>query len=327
MCVYGNSIPYEALEQWFSQLTFFVPTSMTLLISGQGKERRYNKERFYSGIQDCVTNQKRGLFTLWSSSGSKNEVLFHRDTSVFETHIPISYWDAHKQDIIQIYEHLFFMVTGCVGYAVNCFDDEYVQNPQDVNIYKNYNITEDDYLYIKNIPVIPSDMPGYMPDKLDKRYLPGHRERYNNLIFMTAPYMWFGPDFNTFLSFKILTKFQNCEENIEIVPGYRRLCLWAHMEDYNAKIYRDRQWDFRKALQMDAKIGLIQRRPFKPKTEDATIDPSIEFEVGKFEHGGSLLAKFYVDNKGRAVPKSMAYACIQREMDGDNIVWQERKKV
>ena len=144
------------------------------------------------------------------------------------------------------------------------------------------------------------------------------------MVFTVAPYMWFGPDFVTFFSTEKLTGFQNCEENTEIAQGYRRICLWNDISEYNAPIYRNRQWYFRRELQMDSIVQELCKQPFCPKDQNNNSDAMIEFQRGEFSHGGELLAIFYLDEKGRACSKSNAYACVQREMKGNEIVWQEK---
>ena len=70
----------------------------------------------------------------------------------------------------------------------------------------------------------------------------------------------------------------------------------------------------------------LKNKPFIIKDSDFTPIPSIEIQRGNFSHGGTLLVKFYVDKNGKVCSKSVANACIQREMQGHTIVWQERIK-
>ena len=136
--------------------------------------------------------------------------------------------------------------------------------------------------------------------------------------------MWFGPDYFRFFSQEKLEKYNNCQENEGFAIGYRRVCLWDDVAEYNALLYRERQWDFLKKLEIKKIVKELNSKPFIIKNSDYTPDPSIEIQRGNFSHGGTLLAKFYVDKKGKSCSKSVAYACIQREMQGNEIVWQER---
>ena len=163
--------------------------------------------------------------------------------------------------------------------------------------------------------------------KIDTSYLPGYRLYYDEMIFTTAPYMWIGPDYYKFFSKENVDTYDECDENVEIASGFRRIRLWNNVDEYNNSIYRKRQWCFRKAINMDEVIKGLNNKPFIPKDEKSLPDPTMEISKGEFEHGGELLAKFYVDKKGRACNKSCADFCIYREMKGNTIVWQEKKKL
>ena len=139
--------------------------------------------------------------------------------------------------------------------------------------------------------------------------------------------MWVGPDFYTFFPRESIESYTDCVENIEISPGYRRICLWENIAEYNHPIYRRRQWSFRRSISMDAILKELSSKPLIYKNGDSCNDPHIEFKRGKFKHGGELLVMFYVDEANCNTKKSKAIACIEREMNGNTIVWEKRKKL
>lgn len=74
-------------------------------------------------------------------------------------------------------------------------------------------------------------------------------------------------------------------------------------------------------------MNLFRRNLKDNKKSKPNYRPTIEFEKGNFEHGGELLARFYLDAKGKACDKEYAVYCDIREMKGNDIVWHERKRL
>lgn len=326
LSIYGNQIPPERAKEWFTKLwlCYFKPARMSIYVDARGGQRRYNETVFFEKFHDAVGNRKNATFELYDTTGrNRSEVSVCASSSRMYMRLPVEIWQIEKRKIIATYEELFTSMGGCFGFVAHRFDDEIVQNPNDISVYERYGVTDSDFSDVHSIPVLPKQYPHDMT-RFDLSYLPGHHQWYDRMVFTVAPYMWFGPDFVTFFSTEKLTGFQNCEENTEIVQGYRRICLWNDISEYNAPIYRNRQWYFRRELQMDSIVQELCKQPFCPKDQNNNSDAMIEFQRGEFSHGGELLAIFYLDEKGRACSKSNAYACVQREMKGNEIVWQEK---
>lgn len=319
--VYGNQFDRVTVYKWLTVFRFFKPTRIRMSQNGQYSSKRYSESVFKEAAFNnkvsflCLENTKNGL------------IEFEQDdlTASFRVKVPLNLWIEQKAEIIDKYQEIFIELGGCFGFAVNCFDNEIIQNPWNINIYKSYKVSDSDFPGINNIPIIRMNIPTPYPMyQIDSSYLPGHRENYGKIAFTVAPYMWFGPDFNRFFSQEKLDKYNNCHENNEFAVGYRRVCLWEDIAKYNASLYRERQWDFLKELEMKKIVKELNSKPFISNNSDYTPDPSIEIQRGNFSHGGTLLAKFYVDKNGKACSKSVAYAYIQREMQGHTILWQEK---
>ena len=327
LCIYGEYIPLEGVQQWFRLTRCFMPSHITQIVNSKSKKIRYDEALFDNIINSIIVSQEYGYYILRSDKSIfYSKFLYEKNCSCFEARIPLQILEE-QPEFLHEYEEIFVKLNACMGYMVNSFDDYIIQNPQDANTYSDYDVDELDYVFIKDVPVIPSEMPGIWQDRFDVEFLPGHHELYDRLLFTTAPYMWFGPDYLTFVPFKKLQKFRNCEENTEFAPGFRRVFLWNNVREYNAKKYRLRQWAFRRGMQIDPIVHKLKNEPFRNKEGDVAGDPSIEFKTGEFEHGGELLAIFYFDKKGQPTVKSKASACIYREMKGNSIVWQEKRRI
>lgn len=319
--VYGNQFDRKTVHKWLTTFRFFKPTRMRMNRNGTYCSKRYNESVF----NDVALDEKVTFLCLEDAKWGSIKVDLDGMTASFIVKIPIKLWMQQKTRIIDAYQKIFVELGGCFGYVVNCFDYEIIQNPRDADVYKRYKLNDSDFPGINEIPIIPRDCSRPYPMyQIDTSYLPGYKKKYGKITFTTAPYMWFGPDYTDFFSKERLDKFNNCQENNEFAVGYRRICLWDNIEEYNASVYRERQWDFLKEIGINEIVDELNRKPFISNNSKHTFDPSVEFERGSFSHGGTLLARFYVDGNGNACSKSVAHACVQREMQGHTIVWQER---
>ncbi len=303
------------LSDLFLKLLFFKPTRMEISKQSYGGSRRYNKDLF----KDAMFDNNNKHFGLYNTGASRIDTSVFSNATLIHIRIDLQTFENQKQKIFGALDRFFVTLNGCFAFVVNSFDYNIVQNPSYVKDYITYGVNESDFLGLSEVPVIPSDDPA-LDDKLDLSYLPGSRLEYNNMIFTTAPYMWFGPDFSNVFSEFELQNFDNCVENTEYAPGYRKICLWQNISEYNHPTLRVRQRLLRDALQMDNTVNRLNQEPNNQQ------DPQIEFFTGKFAHGGTLLAKFYVDKKGKSCSKSIAEFAISREMQGNTVVWEEKIK-
>ena len=313
-----NKISKDDILDWFSKLCFFKPVRMSI----PQKITRYNADIFEQTIRtdDSYTNY-------WLESRSNYHIgVIYNSTLSFDITIPLNIWQEREQELTNFLQEFFVRIDGCFGYAVNCFDHFFIQNPMDIGTYERWQIDDTDFLGVKCIPFVsmkndPTHLIVY------PSYLPGHRESLYNVSLTISPYMWIGPDFYRAIPEKTLRTFNNCEENVEFAPGFRKICLWKDIYDYNHPTYRERQWAFRKITNwVEVMQDLYKIFPLHETDEDKK-HAAIEIFRGSFPNGGTLLARFYIDNHGRSCEKFKAYAYIEREMDGNTILRQERIKI
>ena len=319
--VYGDQFHKATIYKWFTMFRFFKPTRMQIFQSGRYVPKRFSEE----ALRDATLDDKTTMLCLYNTTWGEMIAYWDELAAYFSFKLPLDLWEDRKTEIMHNYQEIFVEFGGCFGFAVNRFDDEIIQNPRNIDLYDTYQVSDADFPGIKNIPVVLKDSPlPYPLYEIDPSYLPGHRENYGYISFTSAPYMWFGPDYTGFFSPRKLAGFKDCQENVEFDAGFRRICLWDNIAEYNAPLYRKRQWAFRNAMKLNKTVKKLNSKPFVPKKGGRKPEPSIEFFTGNFPHGGTLLAKLYVDKNGKECSRSFASACIHREMAGNTIVWQER---
>lgn len=322
--IYGDDFHKETIYKWFTDFCFFKPTKMRTYHKGQLFAKRYSE----AALKESVLSEKTSFVGLYNTKRGFMEASFCHSSSFFIIKLPYTLWIQNKAAIIDKYQKLFVEFGGCFGFVVNSFDYDIIQNPCDANVYNVYKLGDTDFAGINSIPIIQRDLSlPYPLYQIDPSYLPGHAEWYDKLVFTTAPYMWFGPDFYKFFSKEKLSNFENCQENIEFSTGYRRICLWENIAEYNNALYRQRQWDFRDVVAMDRVIEALHAKPFIYKRSEIVQDPTIEFESGKFPHGGTLISRLYVDSNGKKCSKSAADAYILREISGHTVVFEKKVKL
>ena len=320
--VYGNQIDRNIVYDWFTKFRFFKPTRLDIYKKTRHCPKRYSE----AALKETVFDEKVTSIGLYDTKDS--EIKFHigNISAALEVKIPVTVWKERKDELIEIYQRSFLGSDGCFGLLVNCFDDGIIQNPWNDRLYELYELDDSDFPGIRSIPKVRMDSP--LPQyRIDTSYLPGHRKYHDKLCFTVAPYMWFGPDYSRFFSLSVIESFEDCEINSEFAPGYRHIRLWDDISEYNAPAYRRRQKDLRDKMKIDEVVNELNRKPYVRKDGTSGYDPSTEISFGQFPHGGTLLAKFYVDKNGAGCSKSEAYACVHREMDGHTIVWQEKIKM
>lgn len=332
MGIYGNDLSIEQIQQLFSDMLFFTPKTMGVRTG----HRRYKQMIFNENIVKCygingwstciqsevqIKEFENSKFQDWDLIDlSVNEM-----RTRFFFHVTGETWDKHKDEIMERFQKNFVELGGCFAFAVSCFDHFNVQNPKDVDVYNQYLVDDTDFAGVRDIPIIPKKH-WLWGDTVDLSYLPGRMQQYGGMNFTSAPYMLIGPDFYEFFSREAVEKFDNCEENTEIAEGYRMICLNRDVRDYNAPVYRDRQWDFRRKMKFDEIIPELSSKPFRYKN-GGKGDPEVEFFTGQFSHGGELLMKVYQTSRGKQCQRSRADKCIIRELKGNDVVWEEKQKL
>lgn len=313
-----NQLTKQDMIEWFSKMRIFKPTRMSV----PNKSARYNADMFEQLIRTCddwgtYKLENRSNFCLTFQYGSM---------AAFSARMPLDVWKERERDLVCFLEDYFVRMDGCFGYVVNYFDDYIVQNPFGGGRMSSWKLDDTDFPDIQSIPLtFAPNNPNYI--FLDPSYLPGHRYRFEKVDFVVSAYMWMGPDIFYIISNDKLKSVCECEENTEFTPGFRRICLWKNLVEYNHPTYRERQWAFREVVDWQESMQDLYEKLPKHYEEENKKRATVEMWRGTFPNGGTLLVRYYVDKRGKACGKHKAYAYIEREMDGNTIIKQERTKI
>ena len=317
--IWGDDIDSDAVRDWFKKMTFFTPSRMAYVAIPKNGIKKYREEIFFNTLEESLKNKKHCLTYMEENQNDwyLRNYIDYNDNCLLETNMKLDIWNTNKEEIIAAYESLFIRLGACFGFVTNSFDHLCIQNPSDVQVYEQYHIDP------KGLPLIPNTMPGFLVDRFDVSSLPGHRVHYGRMVFTTAEYMWFGPDFDHFLSRKTIEEFKDCEENVNLRAGFRRICLWPSLEDYDNQIFRNRQRKIRNKLKMDK---IICNMSYRRKDQELP-DSNVHFEIGEFEHGGTMRITHYADRNGHKASRSKACEKYVQELRDNDVVWQGQEKV
>lgn len=204
--------------------------------------------------------------------------------------------------------------------------------------YRNYNtqtVTDPAYWRINKLK-IPDDVELY-PDPGDWRKeglmlineetLEGHEH-----IQKTDDKLWFGSCWQMYFSnlyYKYIPKelfdsFTNCEENIILENGIRRITLYKDPSQFELPESRARQWAFRRQLGIDSIAHELM--PSRRRKEPAELPVLIS--IKKAEHGAIRVTRFLDANKKLVVPsKALFKEIIEYDESGLNRVFDEMIEV
>ena len=302
--IYGKVLPNIILE-WFYSFQLFSYTRMGI----DANYKKYNDKIFKEAINSNVYNS----FHL--EDRSYNVIRCHNDsTTSFEMKLSTDLWEENKHTLISKIENVFSETKACFAFVVNMFDDYVVQNPSSIDIYQIYGVDDSDFQGVLNIPIVPNEWK-HLPPRIDPSYLPGHRVVIRNMNFTVAPYMWFGPNFEKFSLYKKIVSYKGCIENTEFLPGYRRICLWEDIKEYNNPIYRKYQHKFKKTIFKDELIKKFDKTVY---SETLPTDSHILIQQEKTENSNVLTIDFYLNEKGESCKQSQAAYHVKRIMDDNN---------
>ena len=318
--IYGGDYSRESVLKFFNKFCFFKPKGFDIYTNnGDDSHFRYSEESF----ADTVLHTKENSIRLRNlrKAYEINYSDFQSDT-IMDFNMPLDIWEDQKYDFIANVDEIFVELGGCFAYITNAFDESEVHSK---HLDSRKYLSDRDYDGILNIPTYIDSSGIFVHEYVDTKFLPAHQFTYRRMQFKPVNYMWIGPDFYRFFSKETLKNFGNCVENVEIFPGFSRICLWEDLYDYNNPIYRERQWDFRNTMKFDDIFKELKSKRCVP--QDPKSNPLIEFKTGKFPHGGDLFVIAYHDDKYEPCCKLEATTCDEYEVKGSKIVWYERKKL
>jgi hypothetical protein len=320
ICILGDEFTRDDVRRWFSELCHFQPYRLWL----DSKPRRYKQEY----LDTIIQNAGDDWGSLWIEDTTRYRAeIIRNNTSSFFTTMSVQKWLEQKETWLSLLDELFVRLNGCYGYVVNAFDDLIVQNPAGPKTYDQYNVTDDDFPGVREIPFIPCHP--FMRELLmaDPSYLPGHTTKYGNIHFGVAPYMWIGPDYGRLVEPTLTDTFEHCVYNVEIASGFRRICLWDDIREYNAPTYRDRQWSFRRELNLDERLERRFELLDTATSEKAKERVMVDITQGEFPNGGDMLARHYFDGNKQPCMKYKAVTCLELEMKNNEVVAKKTIKL
>lgn len=158
---------------------------------------------------------------------------------------------------------------------------------------------------------------------INEETLEGHEH-----IQKTGDELWFGSCWQMYFSdlyYKYIPKelfdsFTDCEENIILENGIRRITLYKDPSQFELPENRARQWAFRRQLGIDSIAHeLMPSRRRKEPTELPVL-----VSIKKAEHGAIRVTRFLDANKKLVVPsKAVFKEVIEYDASGLNRVFEE----
>ena len=154
--------------------------------------------------------------------------------------------------------------------------------------------------YVKLIPAFSFDDPKHK--EIDVESLPGHIHSLNTddrLRFGASWQMYFSDTYYKYIPKKLFDDFKDCEENIILENGLRRITLYKDPNDFLNPENRKRQWAFRKQLGIDTIAHEL--------IDVSEIDPGLPVVVTQknCEKGKTRVIRF-LDKKDNLVPPANA---------------------
>lgn len=303
-----NEVILANVEEWFNNFVPFIPVTMTGTKLTNHNMRKYNKRKFNENISREIegsTNFSLSVHNgentfLLRRKGLNASIICRLDKNIYQN------IDVTIEDEIN---RFFIKHKGIVAYICSGKDD-FFQNLKQEELYSIYGMSTN------NLPKRKNTIGNF---EIDIECFPGHKHYINEIWFGSCWLMWFGSEFYKYIPKEILTSFKNCYRNNFYNDSFVQIQLYESIWDYESKQNRERQWDFRKKVGID----MVSHRLMDIPALIENSDPTIEFFLGVFEHGGIKQVKIYYDSNGVNVAKSKAnkYTIREYNNDGKEIWW------
>lgn len=209
-----------------------------------------------------------------------------------------------------------------VAYRQADIEDK-LQNQDSLLMWKYFNVPMPDYLTI--IPAPHKTINEHDKEVISIESLPGHRHEMNfnhleGLSFVSCWQMYFAPVYYKYMPKPLFDAFNQCEENIVLENGLRRITLYSNPMDFEKPENRSRQWAFRRQLGIDSIAHELTKQVNRVEPADLPVEIT-----RKQATTGAVRVTRYVDAEGRTVPPSVAVAKEIREYDdaGTVIVFEK----
>lgn len=162
---------------------------------------------------------------------------------------------------------------------------------------------------------------------INEETLEGHehiQKTDDKLWFGSCWQMYFSELYYKYIPKELFDSFADCEENIILENGIRRITLYGDPSQFELPENRARQWAFRRQLGIDSIAHeLMPSRRRKEPTELPVL-----ITIKKAEHGAIRVTRFLDTNKKLVVPsKAVFKEIIEFDESGLNRVFEEMMEV
>lgn len=283
------------IEKWVQNFQFFQTKTMFFGKIKNNNYQKFNAKKFNENLQEAL--QVEFISISYDDNTNFVSVLQSIETPdvvIMSIRLEKSIFDKNYSIISTIIQEI--MATSGIIAHENVSEDEFWQNLEDLNIYKIKGKS------IDHLSLIPSSI---FPttEIVDIKKNPGYQEYVGNILFGASWKMWFGKEFYQYVHQSVLAAFTEGYRNELLTDDVLCITLYENILDYDNPVNRAKQWAFRKAIDFDATLAKAEEM-FK---NNRVLDPEMEINDGKFEHGGVKQVICYLTEDNKSIKKSQAY--------------------
>jgi len=263
----------------------------------------------YQRLQKMLTEHER---IDWVKMMQENE-----DEIFVGIHNNFFYIQAHKDDF---FNFLLSEIEFKWAFRHENLDNN-MQNEEKVRMWNYYKVS-----LPKNIELF-SDWRNEGEFLINSEDLPGHehiqRGWGDNLWFGSCFQMYFSNIYYKYIPKELFDAFTDCEENIVLANGLRKITLFKNPDDYNLPLNRDRQWAFRRKLGIDSIAHEVCNPPKK-----GPVDLPVEITKYDCKNGQTRVTRYLDKNNKLVIPSKAVKKHIKEFLDdGITIVFEQFENV
>ena len=306
-----NNVSYEDVIKIMQNLMVFKPTSFR---SNLKNFKRLGKSNFWEQVR--LNLEQRDYFRCYAKDFNQNPIRldevslsFFPTTDIVQVRFVINTEDDNI--LIELERSIAdFAKNHTILSAALRAIGEY-----DWNDNNNLELQKQNH---KEMDAVQTVQIAYV-DVADVTQFSGHTHDYEGLWFGCSYEMWFGNDYDKYISLNTIKQFKDCEQNVTYENGTVFIKMFASYCDYDKSHSMDRAFSFRKTTKCDEAFeywqNLINEQSF------IQAQHSMEIEKGSFPHGGIRLVKTYLDQNDQPTIKAKAVKVHISELgcDGKSI--------
>lgn len=159
-------------------------------------------------------------------------------------------------------------------------------------------------------------------DYADVNQFSGHTNEYEGIWFGCSYEMWFGKDYNRYISLDIISQFKECEFNTLYENETVHIKMFKSHLDFAQSSSMRRAFSFREKTNCDSAFVYWKKEIIKQSIDRG--QQSTEIEKGSFPHGGIRQVKSYLDQNDQLTIKAKAVKVHISELRSDGkVVYEE----